>query len=89
MTDLNLIITADLNPIMTTGLNIIGTSLVSHSKHYTTSKLIFGNKHYTTFANRLSRIDQFSLGPIEEGSKRGRDDSRGAGVLARGTRSCT
>ena len=37
----------------------------------------------------LSRIDQFSLGPIEEGSKRGRDGSRGAGVLARGTRSCT
>ena len=37
----------------------------------------------------LSRIDQFSLGPIEDGSKRGRDGSRGAGVLARGTRSCT
>ena len=38
---------------------------------------------------RLSRIDRFSLGPIEEGSKRGRDGSRGAGVLARDTRSCT
>ena len=25
----------------------------------------------------LSRIDRFSLGPIEEGSKRGRDGSRG------------
>ena len=25
----------------------------------------------------LSRIDRFSLGPIEEGSKRGRDSSRG------------
>ena len=37
----------------------------------------------------LSQIDRFSLGPIEEGSKRGRDGSRGAGVLARGTRSCT
>ena len=37
----------------------------------------------------LSRIDRFSLGPIEEGSKRGCDGSRGAGVLARGTRSCT
>ena len=39
--------------------------------------------------HQLSRIDRFSLGPIEEGSKRGRDGSRGAGVLARGTRSCT
>ena len=38
---------------------------------------------------RVSRIDRFSLGPIEEGSKRGRDGSRGARVLARGTRSCT
>ena len=37
----------------------------------------------------LSRINQFSLGPIEEGSKRGRDGSRGAEVLARSTRSCT
>ena len=37
----------------------------------------------------LSRIDRFSLGPNEEGSKRGCDSSRGAGVLARGTRSCT
>ena len=39
--------------------------------------------------DKVSRIDWFSLGPIEEGSKRGRDGSRGAGVLARGTRSCT
>ena len=40
-------------------------------------------------SNLLSRIDRFSLGPNEEGSKRGRDGSRGAGVLARGTGSCT
>ena len=37
----------------------------------------------------LSQINQFSLGPNEEGSKRECDGSRGAGVLARGTRSCT
>ena len=37
----------------------------------------------------VSRIDRFSLSPIEKGSKRGRDGSRGAEGLARGTRSCT
>ena len=41
------------------------------------------------YHGHISRIDWFSLGPIEEGSKRGRDGSRGAGVLARGTGSCT
>ena len=29
------------------------------------------------YAQLLSRIDRFSLGPNEEGSKRGRDSSRG------------
>ena len=37
----------------------------------------------------LSRINWFSLGPNEEGSKRGVTVLEGAGILARGTRSCT
>ena len=37
----------------------------------------------------LSRIDRFSLGPNEEGSKRGVMVLKGAGILARGTESCT
>ena len=41
------------------------------------------------FSDMVSRIDRFSLGPSEGGSKRGRDGSRGGRVLARGTRSCT
>ena len=54
------------------------------SKMEATAKLVEGD-----ISEWVSRIDWFSLGPIEEGSKRGRDGSRGAGVLARGTRSCT
>ena len=38
---------------------------------------------------RLSQIDRFSLGLIEEGSKRGVTVLEGAGILARGTGSCT
>ena len=37
----------------------------------------------------VSRIDQFSLSPNEEGSKRGVTVLEGAGILARGTESCT
>ena len=37
----------------------------------------------------MSQIDRFSLGPNEEGSKRGVTVLEGAGILARGTGSCT
>ena len=37
----------------------------------------------------LSQIDRFSLSPNEGGSKRGMTVLEGAGILARGTRSCT
>ena len=38
---------------------------------------------------RVSRIDRFSLGPNEGGSERGVTVLEGAGILARGTGSCT
>ena len=37
----------------------------------------------------VSRINRFSLGPIEGGSKGGVTVLEGSKVLARGTRSCT
>ena len=43
------------------------------------SPIVNHDSDHTTRVNPwyLSRIDRFSLGPIEEGSKRGRDGSRG------------
>ena len=47
------------------------------------------SKWFQDFSGLLSWIDQFSLGPNEEGSKRGMTVLEGAGILARGTGSCT
>ena len=81
-------------PVMA-NLYCLGRTLLSRMPDNIASYLFDKNSFFTAKAlnmaipGGLSRIDRFSLGPIEEGSKRGRDGSRGAGVLARGTRSCT
>ena len=56
--------------------------------HIIPQSLQCSHEHFYNIVG-VSRIDRFSLGPNEEGSTRGVTVLEGAGILARGTRSCT